>query len=243
MGKTPLSSGAIFSASPDRFERALRFLLHHWLLWLNLAIGVYALLPWLSPLARLVGCEGLGQFLFRLYRPPICHQQPELSYFLGGYQVAYCQRDTALYTTLLLAGLLFGLLRRHVRPWPWWALALCTLPIAVDGLTQVPRAILPDWTLRTHNTWAVALTGGIFPSAFYVGDGFGTLNWLLRTATGALFAVGLVFTLYPMIEKGTRSKRQEARRQEAGGRRPKEVTRSRLRAAGEQEAGGTPAHG
>lgn len=193
---------------PDRFEQALRFLVRHWLLWLNLGLGLYALLPWISPLARLAGWESLGQLLFRLYSPPICHQQPESSYFLGGYQVAYCQRDTAIYTTLVAAGLLFGLVRRRVRPWPWWALALCLLPIGVDGLTQAPRAFLPTWTVRTENAWAVALTGGIFPAGFYAGDAVGSLNWLLRTVTGALLAVGLVFTFYPIIEQGARGKRQ-----------------------------------
>jgi uncharacterized membrane protein len=192
------------SGPPERFERFLRFWLRHWLLWLNLGIGLYALVPWLSPLARLAGWEGLGQLLFRLYSPPICHQQPASSSFLGGYQVAYCQRDTAIYTTLFLAGLLFGLVRRRARPWPWWALVLCILPIGVDGLTQVPRAILPDWTLRTDNAWAVALTGGIFPAGFYVGDAVGSLNWLLRTVTGVVLAVGLVFTFYPLIEAGMR---------------------------------------
>ena len=102
MKKTPALPGIIHSAPPDRFERALRFLLRHWLLWLNLGIGLYALIPWLSPLARLAGWETLGQFLFRLYSPPICHQQPASSYFLGGYQVAYCQRDTAIYTTIFM---------------------------------------------------------------------------------------------------------------------------------------------
>lgn len=204
MERAPLLPELHPAPPPDRVERALRFLLRHWLLWLNLGIGVYAALPWLSPLARMAGWEGLGLALFRLYSPPICHQQPAYSYHLGGYQVAYCQRDTAIYTTFLLAGLLFGLLRTRLRPWPWWALLLSMVPLGIDGLTQLPRSILPNWTLRTTNTWAVWLTGGLLPNAFYVGDGVGTLNWLLRTATGALFAAGLVFTVYPLIEKGAK---------------------------------------
>jgi uncharacterized membrane protein len=186
---------------PDRFERAIHFLLRHWLLWINLGLGLYALLPWLSPLARLAGWEGLGQIIFRLYSPPICHQQPDSSYFLGGYQVAYCERDTALYTSIFLAGLFFGL-RRRMRPWPWWSLVLCMVPIGLDGITQVPRAVLADYTLRTENLWAIALTGGIFPPSFYAGDAVGSLNWLLRTVTGVIFGVGLVFTMYPLIDAG-----------------------------------------
>lgn len=194
---------------PDRFEQAVRFLMRHWLLWLNTALGLYAALPWLSPLLRLVGWDAAGQALFRLYTP-LCHQRPDFSYTLGGYQVAYCQRDTAIYTAIFLAGLLFGLLRRRLKPWPWWALGLSMLPLALDGLTQLPRAFLPDWPLRTENTWAVFLTGGLLPHSFYAGDSVGSLNWLLRTISGALFGVGLVSTLYPMIEAELR--RGERRR-------------------------------
>ncbi len=185
-------------------ERASNFLLRHWLLWVNVLVGLYAGLPWLSPLARALGWDALGRAIFSFYKPPVCHQQPSLSYTFLGYQVAYCQRDTAIYTGLLLAGLLFGLVRRRCRPLRWWGLLLLTLPIVLDGVTHIPAALLPEWPLRSENAWAVFLTGGLLPAGFYRGDAIGSLNWLLRTLTGVLFSLGLVWAIYPRIEAEVR---------------------------------------
>src|SRR5207249_8056986 len=64
--------------------------------------------------------ERLGQLLFLIYTP-LCHQLPERSFFFLGYQVAFCERETAMYTSLFALGLLFGLLRKRIKPWPLWA--------------------------------------------------------------------------------------------------------------------------
>ncbi len=189
---------------PGFFERSITFLVRHWLFWVNLIWGLYAGLPWLAPLLQAWGLPLLGRTIFRLYTPPVCHQQPDLSYHVLGYQVAYCHRDTAIYTAIFLGGLLFGLVRRRCRPLPWWALVLASLPMALDAATQLPRAVLTEWPLRTENHWAVVLTGNIFPRWFYAGDAVGTLNWWLRTVTGAVFGLGLVFTIYPWIETEAR---------------------------------------
>ena len=185
------------------FERSVHFLARHWLLWANLLVGLYALLPWVSPLLRAVGWSRPGLALFLAYRP-LCHQQPELCYRFLGYQVAYCQRDTAIYTSLFLGGLLFGLLRRRFRPLPAWVFLFAVAPTAVDGVTHLIELVFPDWSLRTQNRWAIALTGGVFPAWFYAGDGVGTLNWGLRTFSGLLFGLGLALTVYPYIEKEVR---------------------------------------
>ncbi len=180
-------------------ERATSFLARHWLLWLNLTLGLYALLPWLSPLLRSWGWEQAGRLLFRLYTP-LCHQQPALSYTFRGYQVAYCHRDTAIYSTLLLGSLLFGLWRRRIRPLPGWAFLLSLLPMGLDGLTHTLAYLVPAWSFRRENTWAILLTGGRLPPSFYAGDAIGSLNWWLRTLSGVLFALGVVLFIYPRIE-------------------------------------------
>ncbi|MGC8874212.1 MAG: hypothetical protein ACP5SI_07180, partial [Chloroflexia bacterium] len=102
------------------FTRYVDWVTRHWLLWTNLFLGLYALLPWASPLLRAAGYDTPGRLLFLFYRP-FCHQRPELLYRLWGYPVAYCHRDTAIYTTLFLCGLAFGVLRKRVRPLPGWA--------------------------------------------------------------------------------------------------------------------------
>ena len=93
----------------------------------------------------------------------------------AGWKVALCQRDVAIYGSILIAGLLFGLLRpvfRRRTKWPkmpLWMFVLLALPIAVDGITQ-----LFGWRSS-------------FPT--------------LRFFTGALMGAATVWFAYPRIEE------------------------------------------
>jgi len=79
----------------------------------------------------------------------------ERRHFIGnehfGYKIALCQRDVAIWGTILLAGLLFGLMRRRWRPLPlrWYVLFL--VPLALDGGTQLLGLRESNWVLRTLN--------------------------------------------------------------------------------------------
>jgi uncharacterized membrane protein len=79
--------------------------------------------------------------------------------FLGneqiGFKVAICQRDVAIYSSVLLAGLVFGLVRRWTPPLRlrWYLLLL--VPMVIDGGTQL-------FGLRESNWWLRSLTGGLF---------------------------------------------------------------------------------
>ncbi|MBU0490897.1 MAG: DUF2085 domain-containing protein [Chloroflexi bacterium] len=111
--------------------------------------------------------------------PPESHR-----WFLGnaelGYKIALCQRDLAIYGTMLLAGLGFALIRKRYRPLDWRLMLLIfgalTVPIAVDGVSQL-------FGLRES-------------------------VWQLRLLTGALFGLGCVWLLYPYIEDGARQARE-----------------------------------
>jgi uncharacterized membrane protein len=74
---------------------------------------------------------------------------------LLGYKVAICQRDVAIYMAVLLAGLLFGLVRQRLPTLKlrWYLLLL--IPIGLDGGTQLVGLRESDWLLRT-------LTGALF---------------------------------------------------------------------------------
>ncbi len=71
-----------------------------------------------------------------------------------GHKVALCQRDVAIYGSVLLAGLLFALLR-PIRPLSTRYFVLLALPMAIDGGTQMLGWHESTWWLRT-------LTGGLF---------------------------------------------------------------------------------
>lgn len=91
----------------------------------------------------------------------------------AGWKVAICQRDVAIYASILLAGLLFGLLRPALRRMQWpkmpiWMFGLFLLPMAIDGLTQL--------------------------------FGWRESSPLLRFITGALMGSATVWFAYPHIE-------------------------------------------
>jgi uncharacterized membrane protein len=75
-----------------------------------------------------------------------------------GYKIAICQRDVAIYGAVLVAGLLYARIRRHIRQLSLWVYLLFLIPIAVDGLTQLVGLRESTWELRT-------LTGALFGAA------------------------------------------------------------------------------
>lgn len=55
-----------------------------------------------------------------------------------GFKVALCERDIALYGSILLFGLLFALSGRRIPPIPWYIWVIFGLvPIGLDGLSQL----------------------------------------------------------------------------------------------------------
>lgn len=109
--------------------------------------------------------------------------------FLGneqiGYKVALCERDIAIYGGILVAGLIFGLLRDRVRPLPlkfWFLLGI--VPIGLDGFSQLISQL------------------DLLPVAARESTP------LLRTLTGALFGMMNVWMAYPHLEATMRETEQ-----------------------------------
>ena len=75
-----------------------------------------------------------------------------------GWKVALCERDVAIYGSMIVAGLIFGLFRRRVPKLPVKIYLLFLIPIAVDGISQLVG-------LRTSNWWLRTLTGALFGMA------------------------------------------------------------------------------
>jgi uncharacterized membrane protein len=94
-----------------------------------------------------------------------------------GYKVAFCQRDVAIYGSILLFGIVFSLFRKKIKSYPWsiylWVL-IGIIPIAIDGFSQLPSLIttsLPAWMpIRESTPFLRTLTGGLFGlmTAYYV---------------------------------------------------------------------------
>jgi uncharacterized membrane protein/glutaredoxin len=199
----PRPQTGVFGAL-ERFGNGLTA---HWLAVANTAIGIFSTLPWLAPVFAALGWWFLADPIYTIYMF-FCHQLPERAGNLFGYQVAYCYRNSAIYTTIFLGGLLFAAARRGafggrlawmLRPIRWQVFVVLLVPIAVDGLTHM-------FGLREDNTWFDTLTGGRFGD-FSVGDSAGTLNWWLRVISGAIFGFAVVRLVYPWVLRAVEESR------------------------------------
>jgi uncharacterized membrane protein len=101
-----------------------------------------------------------------------------------GYKVAICERDVAIYGSLLLFGIVFALTGRKIKTLPWYFWILFGLiPIGLDGFSQLP-----------------SLAGWDFLKWFPIRES----TPLLRVLTGTLFGATTGWYLYPLIEESMR---------------------------------------
>ena len=111
-----------------------------------------------------------------------------------GYKVALCERDLAIYGSLLLFGIVFeqrGKKMRQLR-WYWWIL-IAILPIALDGFSQLPGLVVnpPVWMPIREST----------P--------------FLRTLTGFLFGFFSAWFVFPVLEETVATTRLALQRKQA----------------------------
>ncbi len=125
-----------------------------------------------------------------------------------GYQVAFCERETAIYSVVLLTCLAYGFLRqrRTIRPMPIRLYVLFLIPIAVDGFTQ-----LFGWRESTP---------------------------LLRTVTGAIFGLGSAWLVLTYLEASFREAAAFAANRLARGGVPAAAPLPEAAASGEPRRGG-----
>lgn len=119
-----------------------------------------------------------------------------------GWKVAWSDRMVSMYTSILVFGVIWWLLRRKVKPLPWWGLIIFILPLAIDGTSH----LISDFAgigqgFRDSNAWLASLTNDAFPPLFYAGDALGSFNSWMRLITGVLFGFGIVWFGFPYLNK------------------------------------------
>ena len=182
-------------------DKAIFRLAKHWLALASLFWGLYVGLPLLAPVLMDAGWTAPAKAIYTLYRPA-CHQRPERSYFYGGpqviysveelaaagldtnpfareigneqlgWKVAFCERDVAIYGSIFVTGLVYGVFRKRLgaRRMRVLHFALFLVPMAIDGVLQ------------------------LF-------SGYES-TWLMRSLTGAFFGIGAVLFAYPYVNEG-----------------------------------------
>jgi uncharacterized membrane protein len=104
-----------------------------------------------------------------------------------GYKMALCQRDISLYLSILVGGLAYGLLRRRgpLRPMSFWLFLLVGIgPIALDGFSQLFSQFFVGTQLDA--------LARLFPLR--------ESSPLLRSLTGAVFGLSIVWLVYPRLD-------------------------------------------
>ena len=204
----------------------------HWLLVMNLALGLFIGGTMLPPLLMSLGLEGPARVIYAFYSLH-CHQLPQRSYFLFGpngidtyskAQVIAWGADPGHLRAFVgdsAIGFKLGMAQRNTAIFATFFLAGLAFGL-VRGRLRGLRwpafllLVLPVFLdggshmisdlaglgFRESNAWLRSLTGGAFPESFYVGTVIGSFNWLMRTLTGVLFAMASVWFTYPRIGGG-----------------------------------------
>lgn len=121
------------------------------------------------------------------------HGVDEARAFLGnesmGYKMALCQRDIAIYSFILVFGLIFSLTGRKIKPLPWYLwLLIGIVPIGLDGFSQ----------LLSQTGWSLFAWIPVRES-----------TPLLRVITGGMFGFASAWFGFPYLEESVVGNRRE----------------------------------
>jgi uncharacterized membrane protein len=152
----------------------------HWLVGVNAAVALFIGGALAAPLLAALGLAPAADALYAAYHLT-CHQWAFRSFFVFGTQVVYapqqllalgldpfgfvgqpglgwkiafCERDLAIYTSVLIAGLMYAR-NRALTAASAKVYAVLILPMAIDGFSQLFGWRESTWELRT-------VTGALF---------------------------------------------------------------------------------
>ena len=119
-----------------------------------------------------------------------------------GWKVAWSDRMVSMYTSILLAGLLYAFMRKRLKPLSLRGFALLLFPMFIDGSTHAISDLAGiGQGFRDTNSWLISLTGKVFPATFYAGDALGSFNSWMRLITGVLFGIAVVWLAFPYFNQ------------------------------------------
>ncbi len=164
-------------------------------------------------------CHQLPERSYFLFGPKISYTLSEiqavgqdtnniflLRQFIGnaqmGWKVAWSDRMVSMFTSLWLFGIIWGAVKKKIKPLPWWGLVLLLLPMAIDGTTHLFSDLAGiGQGFRDLNAWLATITRHAFPAVFYAGDAWGSFNAWMRLITGVLFGLGIVWFGFPYLDE------------------------------------------
>ena len=207
-------------------QKGIYWLTKHWYGLFMAAALIFLFLGFLAPALQAEGNEEAATAVYR-FLAINNHQLPQRSYFIFGengffqaysleellsfganaqnlqsfrgnaeigYKTGLNHRMIAIFVGIILGGFIWSL-RKGKPNLSIFQFILMSLPLLVDGFSHM--ASENGSGFRETNNWFAVLTGNLFTAVFYTGTIPGTLNWWIRSLTGLLFGLGLVWFLFP----------------------------------------------
>lgn len=145
-------------------DRAIYHIARRWMWVLNTVGAIFVMLPFIAPLLMAAGQRTLADVIYRPFSL-ICSQIPSHSFHILGYQMADCERCMAIYSGLLLLSVVYSLSKRNIRPATLTELVILSLPISIDGFTQLFGWRQSTWELRviTGSLFAIGIAWIAYP--------------------------------------------------------------------------------
>ena len=169
----------------------------HWAAVINVVLLIYVGLPLLAPVLMHVGATAPARVIYFTYTP-FCHQLPERSYFLFGESAIYSVEELRADGVDLSDNL--WLRRQYIGdPEHGYKTAICQRDLAIYGTmflvalffslrrARVPRLPWPLFFLMLVPIAVDGLTQLV---------GLRSSNWALRTVTGSLFGLALIWLFF-----------------------------------------------
>jgi uncharacterized membrane protein len=145
------------------------FLFEQWANIITSVLGLLVLSALAVPFLSYFGFDTFSKSIFFSLHS-VCAQIPSHSFYILGHQLGLCARNFAIYTSMFLTSIVFGLSKKRLAGIPWWVFVLLALPMAWDGTTQM-------FGLR-ESTWELRLLTGML---FGVGSIWFTLPFMQKT--------------------------------------------------------------
>lgn len=207
-------------------QKLVYWLATYWYGLFMAAAIIFLFLAFLAPALMAEGYEGAGTAVYRFFATHN-HQLPERSYFIFGedgafrsysleqvvafgadpanrqafvgsaqigYKTALNHRMIAIFVGMIIGGFVWGVRKGRPRL-SLFAFLFMAMPLLLDGFSHMISE--SGGGFRADNNWFVVITGGMGTAVFYTGATMGTLNWWLRSLTGLLFGLGLVWFAFP----------------------------------------------
>jgi uncharacterized membrane protein len=171
-----------------RLDRWIYHFAAHWLTAFNGLSIVVILAVVLAPVLRAIAWSSAADAIYRAFSG-VCHQDPDRSFHVDGHSFACCERCAAIYGSLALFGVLYGLTGARLRRPRVPELIALVSPVVLDGMA-VDSGMYdgnPIVRVMTGTLFGLALIWAMYPR---FDAGFTSMRQRIETLFERLVAQG-----------------------------------------------------